>query len=183
MLLGSDSLAEALLDWCDPDTLPHPGGAERSWYLALRRPPPRDGPLVSAAELALIRGFDSVTVARLLPFVTTAGDGRIDLNSAAPEVLATLPGLGAEALSILARHHATGKPIESLESIASELSPMGQAALSTSWSELQQATVLAPTLFEAEFDGGVRGLRNIERRRALLVPVGIRLAVVRRFIE
>jgi hypothetical protein len=182
-LLGSDSLTDALLDWCDPDTLPRPGGAERLWYLAHQQRLPRDGPLVDPAELALIRGFDSVTVARLLPLVTTESDGRIDLTSAEPAVITTLPGFGAEALSLVESHRATGRPLQSLEALASGLSPAGQELLWRSWSELQQATTFGPTLFDGTFDGGVHGSRVVEHRRALLVPTGNRLAVIRRIVE
>jgi len=182
-LLGADSLVAALLDWRDPDTLPRPNGAERAWYQVHRLTPPRDGPLGDPAELGRIRGFDSATVTRLLPLVTTLGDGRIDINSAPIELIAALPGLGGEAQSLIDRRHAIGRPIESLEALAGALSPAGQATLAESWSALQQATTFAPTLFEAEFDGGVRGTRVVEHRRDLLVPTGNRLAVIRRIVE
>jgi hypothetical protein len=183
MLLGSDSLTDALLDWCDPDTVARPSGAERQWYLAHQQQLPRNGPLASPAELALIRGFDSVTVARLLPLVTTEGDGRVDLGSAEAAIIRTLPGLGAEAISLLERRRATGQPLQSLEALASALSPAGQEQLFYSWSDLQQATTFGPTLFDGTFDGGIHGHRVVEHRRALLVPTGNRLAVIRRIVE
>jgi type II secretory pathway component PulK len=182
-LLESDSLSDALLDWRDPDTLARADGAEQRWYLQHDRLPPRDGPLAAPAELRLIRGFDSITVAKLLPFITTYGDGRIDLSTAPVEVIVTLPGLGAEAWSVLDHGRASGTPLDGLESLASALSPGGRALLLASQRELQQATTFAPALFEGTFAGGVRGLRIVGHRSALLVPVGTRLAILRRIVE
>ncbi len=144
-LLGADSLAAALLDWRDPDTLARPSGAERGWYLAHHLLPPRDGPLADPRELGRIRGFDSGTVARLVPLVTTTGEGRINLNTAPINLLAALPGLGAEARYFIEQRRASGRPFESLESLARALSPPGQARLAESWDALQQATTFAPS--------------------------------------
>ncbi len=180
VLLGADSLVDALLDWCDPDTLPRPNGAERGWYLARGRQPPRDGPLSDPRELLLVKGFDSATVAHLLSLVTTLGDGRVDLNSASSQVLATVPGLGTEALGTIAYRRSAGRPLESIDALAGALSPAGRAQLSESWAALQQSVVTSPTLFAGHFHGGVRGLPVSAEVVELLVPDGARLAVVRR---
>jgi hypothetical protein len=105
------------------------------------------------------------------------------MNSAPSKVLATLPGLGAEARSLIEQRRASGRPIESLEVLAGGLPPASQALLSESWSALQQVASFAPTVFDASFDGGVRGMHVVEHRRALLVPSGNRLAMVRRIVE
>jgi general secretion pathway protein K len=88
-LLGLDpGLADAIADWTDADDTPRPRGAERDWYLA-RTPPrvARNGPLASVGELALVRGVDAATLARLLPFVTVAGEHAVNPNTAPREVL------------------------------------------------------------------------------------------------
>jgi general secretion pathway protein K len=87
--LGLDpNLADALADWTDRDDVERPHGAERDWYR--RRVPalvPPNGPLGSIGELAFLRGADVRTVERLRPFVTVAGEPRLNPNTAPPEVL------------------------------------------------------------------------------------------------
>jgi len=90
-------LANALIDWMDPDSnVTSPGGAEDVDYLALKTPY-RAGnqPLTSIDELRLVRGFDAKTVQTLLPFVTVLPAGihtTINVNTASAVVLAALTG-------------------------------------------------------------------------------------------
>jgi type II secretory pathway component PulK len=143
----------------------------------------QSSPIPDPAALADLPGFDSATVTRLMPLTTAVGDGRLDLNSAPRELLALVPSLGPEAIETILARRATGRPIESLEAFAAELSPEGRAPLAVAWSTLVQATALAPPLFEGVFTGRVQGLSTIETRRMLLIPVGPHLAIVRRVVE
>jgi len=89
-LLGLDdpALLDALLDWTDADDAPRPLGAERAYYLGLAPPyAPRNGPLASVGELALVRGFTRPAVERLRPHVTVAAEARVNPNTASREVL------------------------------------------------------------------------------------------------
>jgi len=89
-LNNPDALADALIDWLDPDQTPEPDGAEDAYYLSLNPPyEATDGPLRSIDELRLIRGFDAETVERLRPFVSSVsnGDGMLNINTASPELL------------------------------------------------------------------------------------------------
>lgn len=83
-----EALADALIDWIDADHDPNPGSAEDSDYLT-ENPPyeATDGPLQSLDELYLVRGFNADTVGRLRPFVSSFGSGRLNVNTAAPELL------------------------------------------------------------------------------------------------
>ncbi|MFZ5594437.1 MAG: type II secretion system minor pseudopilin GspK [Pseudomonadota bacterium] len=87
------ALAQAVVDWIDPDSERISlDGAEDDDYL-LRNPPYRaaNAPLTSVSELRLIKGFTADIVTRLAPFVTalpTRTD--ININTARPEVLMTL---------------------------------------------------------------------------------------------
>jgi len=99
-------LANALVDWIDPDSEPRPGGAEDTDYLILN-PPYRAANrlLTSLDELRLVRGFDDKTVAALTPYVTVLPvvTNNINVNTASPEVLAALvPGLDVAAASAIA---------------------------------------------------------------------------------
>jgi len=84
-------LTAALADWTDADDVALPDGAERDWYRGLvPARVPRNGPLRSVGELALVRGFDAAAIARLRPFVTAAGEAGVNPNTAPPEVLHAL---------------------------------------------------------------------------------------------
>jgi hypothetical protein len=93
----------ALLDWRDRDDVPGPGGAEAPYYLALW-PAYRckDADLDFVEEVELVRGFTPEDVQRLQPLVTVYGDGQVNINTAAVNVLQAL-GLRPElARSIVA---------------------------------------------------------------------------------
>ncbi|ATY34234.1 type II secretion system minor pseudopilin [Sphingomonas psychrotolerans] len=66
LLIARDSL----LDWIDDDTIKRPFGAEESYYRSVGLFP-ADGRFASIDELALVRGLDADTVARIRPYVTT----------------------------------------------------------------------------------------------------------------
>lgn len=83
-----EALADALIDWIDADHDPSPGGAEDGDYLA-ETPAyeATDAPLQSLDELYMVRGFNAKTVHRLQPFVSSFGSGRLNINTAEPELL------------------------------------------------------------------------------------------------
>lgn len=93
-ILGLPSpLAYTLADWIDTDGEPQPqGGAEDAYYLALDPPYlSANRPLIDAAELALVAGFDDNVRARLRPYVTALpGSTPVNVNTAPAEVLAAV---------------------------------------------------------------------------------------------
>ncbi|HSD54640.1 MAG TPA: type II secretion system minor pseudopilin GspK [Burkholderiales bacterium] len=93
-------LAEAVVDWLDPDDeVMAPNGAEDPYYLALD-PPYRaaNHRVIDIAELARVKGFDAGIVARLAPFVTALPEETpVNVNTAPAQVLqALVPGISAE---------------------------------------------------------------------------------------
>lgn len=71
--LGGERLLvarDSLLDWIDDDEIKRPFGAEQAYYRPLGLAP-AGGRLASVDELALVRGLDAATVARIRPYVTT----------------------------------------------------------------------------------------------------------------
>jgi general secretion pathway protein K len=87
------ALADSLIDWIDADNTPRAqNGAEDEYYLSSNPPYiTANRPLTDVAELAWIRGFDSVTLARLRPYVTALpGSTVVNANTAPPEVLAAV---------------------------------------------------------------------------------------------
>jgi general secretion pathway protein K len=86
-------LAEAVLDWVDPDDdLAGSGGAEDSYYLALPHPyRAPNGPMTQVEELYRIRGFDKAAVAKLKPYVTALPVRTpLNVNTASDLVLAAV---------------------------------------------------------------------------------------------
>jgi general secretion pathway protein K len=88
-------LANALVDWIDPDgNVTSPGGAEDVDYLNLKTPyRAANQPLASVDELRLVKGFDAKTLLTLLPFVTVLPPGAptaVNVNTASPELLAAI---------------------------------------------------------------------------------------------
>ncbi|HVH66649.1 MAG TPA: hypothetical protein VM716_02175 [Gemmatimonadales bacterium] len=169
-----DSLADALLDWRDPDTIPRPLGDESAAN--------RNGALADLSELRSVRGFTDTRVAALEPFLTTRGTGAINVNGAPPEVLAALPGMTEEAIGLVLTHRTTA-PIPNADALAGLLSPSARATLLASYPEFVRATVFAPPQLIAVVAGGVRGTPLVARATITTVPVAGRLAVIRRETE
>jgi general secretion pathway protein K len=180
-LFGADSLVDAAMDWRDADDAPRPRGAEREWYVAERRRPPRNGPFADPEELRLVRGFDSATVARLVPMLTVSGN-EVDLNTAPAAVLATLPGLDDAAIAaILARR--SSRALQSSSELLSLLPPSSRAKAQARYPELTALAVYAPRRVVL-LVRGISGTPGLEAKECLtVVPLPGRLAVVRREIR
>ena len=91
LLQLSPDLANAVVDWADPDfDVTYPGGAEDMDYLGLE-PPYRaaNRALTTVDGLARVKGFDAEKLERLRPFVTALPVAtQINVNTAPAEVLA-----------------------------------------------------------------------------------------------
>lgn len=84
-------LIPIIADWLDPDSVDSPGGAEADYYLRLLPPyEPRNGPMPTVGDLRALKGVDDATFIRLATFLTTTPETRVNVNTAAPEVLAAL---------------------------------------------------------------------------------------------
>ena len=102
------TLLNAITDWVDADSaVSGPGGAEDAWYASQSTPGlAANAPVRRVNELLAVRGDDTVSLARLRPFVTAIDVAvAVNVNTAPPEVLAALvPGLdSAGAQTLLAR--------------------------------------------------------------------------------
>jgi general secretion pathway protein K len=180
LLLGTDSLADAVLDWRDPDEVPRRRGAEADWYRARGRRLPRDGAFASVDELAFVRGLDSAFVARLAPVLTVRGAGRVDLNAASAEVLAAMPGLDPPAVQAVLALRSMGHRLDSPDALLARLDPRSRAALMSRYQELLVAVAFRPDQITVRAEGGVRGRLPIQAIRLTLVPASGRLTVVGR---
>ena len=90
-------LIDTLADWVDQNDVPHPGGAESTYYNALKPAyAAKNGPLDTVEELALVKGFAGVPLETLRPLVTVYPDtpsaptGPININTAPKEIIMAL---------------------------------------------------------------------------------------------
>ncbi|HCF95193.1 MAG: type II secretion system protein GspK [Verrucomicrobiota bacterium] len=109
--LDVEAFIDSIVDWIDQNDLRRLNGAESEDYLSLPIPyRAKDGPLESIEELLLINGItmrtflgrDPVQGEEFAPMTSdqgmmahwtaTSGRGRLNVNTAPPEILALLPG-------------------------------------------------------------------------------------------
>jgi general secretion pathway protein K len=87
----------AIADWIDSDDIPRSGGAESSFYRALKPAySARNGKLMTLTELSLVKGVTPEVLGKLRPYLTTFSDQAnsplptININTAPKEILAAL---------------------------------------------------------------------------------------------
>ncbi len=90
----ADAMADCVADWVDPDNIPLANGAESMSYQTLTGGYAcHDGPMDDIHELTLIKGMTGELFRKVAPYLTVCGmDGQVNLNAAAPVVLASLAG-------------------------------------------------------------------------------------------
>jgi general secretion pathway protein K len=86
------SLAAALVDWLDVNSVPEQYGAEASWYASAGRSyQPANAPLIDFDEVKLIRGYNEDVVNRLRSVAVALPEtAPVNFNTASPEVLVAL---------------------------------------------------------------------------------------------
>lgn len=86
------ALADAVIDFRDPDDHRRANGAETAEYNAAGLlHGPKNAPFARAEELAQVLGFDSATLNKLLPFTTVhSGQSGLDATLASPELVSIL---------------------------------------------------------------------------------------------
>jgi hypothetical protein len=188
-----DSLADALLDWRDEDDIPRTLGCERSCYLALGRPLPRNAPFADVAELRLVRGFerwDSLAVGTLVRPVEslfTVERGRVAIPWARFDILATLPGIGVRgAQDIVAHRSLAGGDFGRLADVARVLGPIARDSFELSLSQLERLATVEPDAWlidvsspRSSVAGAVPTLGARLVARARMEQHGVRLLRVR----
>lgn len=139
--VAADSLADAILDWRDPDTLPRASGAERHWYLQARQLVPPDAPFVSGAEVTLVRG--ATRVARLDTLLDVQ-DARVYIARAPAAVLRALPGFTDQAVDAVLELRARGALPVDMGAIGSVVAEPARAILIGHLADLSAAATLSP---------------------------------------
>jgi general secretion pathway protein K len=135
--LGIDpALVGALIDWIDVDDIPTgSGGAESSYYRGLEKPySARNGPMETAAELRLLKGFTDEVLLKLkarrvggivdpatnlyltvLP-LPQGGGWRVNLNTAPKEILQGLTREVGSFADVIVQRRAQGR-IEKIDDL------------------------------------------------------------------
>jgi len=85
------NLSDAVVDWLDANHEPLPAGAEDGYYASIEKPySAKNGKLDSVDELFMVKGFTPKVMKKLSPYVTAWSDGKINVNTAPPVLLASL---------------------------------------------------------------------------------------------
>jgi general secretion pathway protein K len=175
----ADEIVQGILDWRDPDDLVRARGAEREFYLREGVPVlPRNGPFEEITELRHVRGMTPEVFERLRPHLTLLGTGQINLNTADPVVLATLPGIGDEAVAAILRFRRQGRRIGSLPELADQLSPGARAIFQESFAQLLSRTTMETREVEVWSEGSTEGGLLRSHLHALVVRAGSTTYVV-----
>lgn len=108
----AQGIADCILDWRDEDHDTRLEGAEDFHYLGLELAYDcKDAPFENVEELLFIRGMSLELYEWMAPHVTVHGDGRVNLNTAGPEVLRAL-GLSKEGVIGLVSYRAGEDNVE-----------------------------------------------------------------------
>jgi general secretion pathway protein K len=125
----ADRLAQAIVDWRDPDDLRRGRGAERDDYAKQGRAVrPANRAFGSISELNDVMGMTPALYERVRPFLSLRGTGRINVNAAPRPVLLTLPGMSDALADLIIARRNNGRPVRRLDDLLLEL-PEGPRAL------------------------------------------------------
>lgn len=170
--------------WCtatveDPGAKLNLNEASREHLVAVLSAPLADSviahrPYVDLSQIAA-NGLE-----RLL---TTRGSGQININAAPREVLAAVPGLTSEAVSVILGRRAMGGRLTSADELAASISPSARNVLYAEYQDFLRAATFAPGQLVVVVVGGVRDTRLVVRETLTAVPLPERLAIVRREAE
>lgn len=165
--LDRDGIVDSILDWRDPNDEHRLNGAESDYYLGLPVPyRAKNGDFDSVEELGQVKGVTPELLhgspghPGLAEFLTVAGSGRVNLNTASPTVLRALGFAQAEVDQIV-----QGRPFPTLQQIPTFLRRGAQRVKSETfrieaWGEVPgqgRQSLLAIVTRQVGSDGVPRG--------------------------
>ncbi len=114
----ADQLSQAIADWRDLDDDKRPAGEERDGYikkglLVL----PTNGPFRQVEELLMVEGMTSQIFEAVAPYLTTYGDGSVNINTAPVPVLRAMPGMSDAVLNNILSMRSNGQRIPNLAAV------------------------------------------------------------------
>ena len=84
-------LIPGIIEWISPGGANVPGAGSGDFYLGLRPPyQPRYGPMPTIGDLQMVVGFNEAIFNRVSPFLTVMPEPAVNVNTAPPQVLASL---------------------------------------------------------------------------------------------
>ncbi|MEP6619099.1 MAG: hypothetical protein ABJE47_07290 [bacterium] len=114
----ADKLAQAIMDWRDPDDMPRVRGAERDDYIkAGMLSLPQNAGFREVEDLLQVMGMRPEIYAAVSPYFTTRGNGSVNLNTAPPPVLRVLPGMTDALLNQIIGLRSQGRRITSINQV------------------------------------------------------------------
>jgi type II secretory pathway component PulK len=129
-------------------------------------------PYFSVESAARLSGVDVGVLQRAAPYLTVAGSGRVNLNSAPLPVLLSLPGITPETALFILESRAAGRPLGNLFDIQSGVSAPSRQTLQESFSGLMATAVFFSGEWEILSTGAVEGSPVRRSVRALAVTRG-----------
>jgi general secretion pathway protein K len=133
----SREMAAAIVDWRDPDENEYSGiGAETSWYSRQAQPiNSKNSFIESLGELKLIRYFEKTELEKwnLDKFFTPWGtNGRINMNTASPEVIRSIPGIyGLEEGEAFSTEMVAKRPFKTVNEIRETITSLSPSIWNT----------------------------------------------------
>lgn len=167
----------------EPDTLTYANGvlcATEAYDPATRLNLDTLGPAIRARFDSILAARGDTDAAVSAELFTPYGDGRINLNTGPDVVIAALPGIGPEALRVVAEASATHRPLTDLNDLTSRLSPPARDLLLARYSELLALTTFQTNALVLTASAWTDGSPPAGRIEVLVVAAGDRAAVVRR---
>jgi general secretion pathway protein K len=161
---GAERVGDAILDWRDEDDRPRPGGAEEPEYGSLPEPVrPRNGRFVRLEELLSVKGISpELFRSRLVRIFTVYGASpQVNVNTASPEVLASLPGFSEELAAAVVERRGESlfrSPVEVTAFLAENGASVRSAAFLSVASVSKTCTVVSRG---RAGDGVARGIRCV----------------------
>jgi general secretion pathway protein K len=124
-----DGLAQAMMDWRDPDDFRRLHGAERDEYIkAGSRELPRNGPFETVDELRFVRGMTPRLLSKMIDDVSVFGSGQVNVNIASAAVLMSVPGITPLAAEIIVQARRANRRIESVRQLTDMLPTQARAS-------------------------------------------------------
>lgn len=137
----------------------------------------------AVAELRSVDGIDEQRLDELLSLLTVRGAGRVNLMTAHERVVRSLSMLTRSQADRILMWRRAGYSVPDHAGIATLLEQAEIPLSAAAFRQLVRETQLSPTVLVIEAVGGLRGLPIRGARTITVVPVGGRLAVLRREVQ
>lgn len=129
---------------------------------------------------SVLRSRGDTTAVSREDLLTSYGDGRININAAPDAVLLSLPGMTDAAVRVVMAERTWGRPVLDASTLASRLPPTERALMLVHYPQLAGKVVYAPASLVVTSRGWSAGTVPVASVEILVVPVGNRIATIRR---